>query len=646
MEKTLKKRIVYFVSNEIQLQWINKDIVLGADNYIIILEKDIAKTKRNIDSDAKILNYTNYISERNIWIDALKIANAYFFDLNHIQVDNRYMFKDILGYSNHSLLEIDSISYFSGHTERLAKVFFKVLTINAIFDQTKPEQIVLMNPTSDWERIISNIAVNRGIQIDDRRPLKDAVLRRYFEYSFELNFSLGSEKKKILIPLPLLGVGVLLKNIRSFIFKKHLRSEIKDYNILLYCINSKYLDVVVPLIKLIGQDRESNPLLLLPQSFDGISKLQNESINFQYVRDYANLSIYKDALIAYVRVLIRYIKLRFNKTIDSQLFQYDGINLSAILSKEIKKSIYLSFSSILNILLIKSVITKHNSKILFMPHFSEADVKSFVSGAHDMGIPAICMHRGAVGLTSEYGTSNGDKVLVPGFYAQKTFEQWGVPHEKVIPTGTPIFDELIKSLDNANYIQKQVREILKINSDVTIITYLTQSFGSRFDENNRAEEIRHIFSALKNIHDVYLIIKLHPTEGSTEIYDAIAKEMDLKAYTVIKNEIRLDNLLLASKIAMTKNSTTGFNALLAGCQLIILGFNQNALLDNPFVDPKISDVVNNSEDLINVVKIILESEPNVRSREDILQFIKYHFNSLDLQATQRIKDVIHEAIRS
>jgi len=645
MEETLKKRIIYFVSNEIQLQLINKEMISGADNYIIILEKDIGKTKRGIVPDAKILNYTSYVDERNTWMDALKIANVYFFDLNHAQVNNKYIFKDILGYNNHSLLEINSINYFSGHTERLAKVFFKMLTINAIFDHIKPEQVVLMSPTSDWEKIISNISVNRNIQIYDRRSLKDAVLRKYFEHSFELNFSVGSEEKKILVLLPLLTIGALVKGIKPLVSKKHPKSKMRNYNVLLYCINSKYLDVVIPLMKLIGQDQESDPLLILPQNFDGISKFQNESINIQCIEDYANPSIYRDALIAYVRVIVRFAKLRFDRTIGSQIFQYKDVDLSAILSKEIKKSIYLSFSSILHILLIKSVITKHNSKVLFMPHFSETDVKSFVIGAHDVGIPAICMHRGAVGLTSEYGTSNGDKILVPGLYSKETFEKWGVPSEKIIPTGTPIFDDIIKSLDNTDCIQEQVREILKINSDITIITYLTQSFGSRFDEDDRMEEIRFIYSALNKFQDVFLIIKLHPTEVSTEIYSNVAKEMDLNNYIVIKNEIKLDDLLLASKIAMTKNSTTGFNALLAGTRLIILGFNEDTLIDNPFADSKISDIVKNSEDLVRVIKSILEDESNVQSREDILQFIKYHFNSLDSQSTQRIKDVIYNAIR-
>jgi len=654
VKNAVKKSVIYFVSNEVQLLQINKNIFFDTDNYVVMLDKSIINKGYEVVSNAKILSYTNCIDEHNVWIDALKIANKYFFDLNHVRVGDKYLFKEILGYNNNSILEIDSLNYFSGHTERLAKVFFKVLTINTILDRIKPGKVVLMGPTSDWENIILTITTNRSIEICDRRSLKDKILSSYFEHSFEISVSIGKKRKKILLPLPLLSVGVLMKNIKGILpplcplSKRRLESKLKNVDILLYCINSKYIDVVVPLMKSISQDLEFNSMLLVPRSFDNILKLQNEFLNFQFVENYRSLKTYKNALSIYIRIIIRSLKLRFSKTINARIFDYNDIDLSFILSKEIKKSFYLSFSYILNVLLMKSVIAEHNSKILFMPHFSEPTVKAFVVGAREMQIPTICMHRGAVGLSSEYGTFDGDKILVPGFYSKGIFEKWGVPSEKIIPTGTPIFDELIKSLDNSDLIQKQVREILKIDPDVAIITYLTQSSGGHFDENNRKEELKYIFSALKEIDNVFLAIKLHPTEENTNVYCSIAEEMGLMNYIVIKNEIKLDDLLIASKVALTKNSTTGFNALLAGCRLVILGFDQNTLMDNPFVDPKISDVVKDSEDLVRSVKTVLEDESNVQSgnREHILEFIAYHFNSLDLQATQRIKDVIYDSLRS
>jgi len=641
---------IILVSNESQIKYLGR-YKKGDEKPIVITSYDHLKEKcqnQRFSCDFKIFSYKEVISSYKSWEKCLEEAKALFDDWKAIKIGGKEIFTEILGYNKISLLNIDSVRYLSGHTDIIANLLFKISIIKSIINKFKPRTIITLYPKTDWERVSRLVCDKENVKIITHDRWLDKI-KLYLEKRFlESNIKFFDKEFNIKILINILPFAVKLRNWILFlqIKEKNALCTIDRREILIFTINRKYLDVVIPLVESILKDGIFKPLVLVPMDFDAAEILMEKNIPFKCIDSYITKDIVKRVNKTYSDIVKRHNKIKKQKEFKEKMYRYHDINLEEFLSKEVEKTILLSAISIRNILLIKRIIQLHNVKVLFLPHFSENIVNSLTAGCREIGIPVVGLHRGTAGESPEYSIFEGSRLLVAGKHAREVFSKWGVEKDKIRITGLPIFDELLTKLKDKSNIEKKIRNELSINPKLHIITYLTQSRSGRFGPRERLNEIRTVYNVIKRIDDVFLIIKIHPTEGDTEVYSNVAKELGLERYAIIKNEMSLDDLLLSSKIAITKTSTTGFNALAAGCNLIVVDFHDKKFINNFFVEPGVAFTATNPEELYNNIRrILIENGEELTNRsQKVNKFLEKHFYKLDRKSTERIKQNIYELI--
>lgn len=623
---------------------------LPENSQIIVLD---SKAQEIIKSRKKDISITSLeelgIDENFYWKKALKNAKEYFDKLNNAKIGGKKIFSDILGFEGISLLDVDSIRYRSGHSERLAKVLYKVEVVDYILSSFRPKSVILLPSRSEYDQILKVVCESKGIRIieyKNRFNISELsnILKSHFLVVTPWKFPIGIPK--LVFPL-LMKLRNWLLYVGSFKIKKDTQKRpYEKGDILIFVINKKYLDIIVPLVKSIMRDNIAKPLVLVQRNFDGFEKLNKEKIPYRFLESYLTASLTKKTNSAYTNIIKKWKQIKHQKEVKDQIYDYNGICLEPVLSDMLDKTILLSGESIRNILLIQHIARLHKAKVFVTPHFSENIVKSFVYGCQKIGIITIGMFRGTPGLSSEYGLFNGDIILLAGRHARETFVKWGVNEEKINVTSFPIFDELIKKLNEKQKISQIVRKKLNIPDTMEICTYLTQSYSATFGYNEKVNEIKIIYETIKKFENLFLIIKLHPTERDTEVYVSLAQEIGLKNYRIIKDEISLDDLLISSKIAITKNSTAGFNALIAGCNLIVLGFHNKSFEGNFFVEDGVALTATTPEELFYNIKKILKNIKYPHSQDKLERFLKKHFYKLDGKSVDRIKRVIYRSLKN
>ena len=644
-------KCIILISNEDQIKYLGR-YKTGGEKPTIITLQDYLKEKcqnQRFSNHYEIFSYSEVVSGYKSWEECLKEAKEFFDGWNNIKIGEEEVFTEVLGYNNASLLDIDSVRYLSGHTEIITNLLFKISVINAIIKEPKPEIIITPYPKIDWERIVRLECHKEKVKVIGHKSWLDNI-NLYFEKRFlEARVKLFNKEFEVKIPFAILPFAVRLRSrwelFRGRMSKESSLSTCDKREILLFVINRKFLDVVIPVVESIQKDDLFKPLVLVPARFDASEILKERGIPFEYIDSYLTSGVVRESNRIYSGIVKKWNKIKKQKELKEKMYMYQDLNLEDFLLKEVEKTILLSASSIKNILLIKRIVKLHGAKVLFMPHFSENIVKSLTVGYREAGIPVIGLHRGTAGESLEYGTFSGDRLLVAGKHAKEVFNQWGIEKHKIRITGLPIFDELLSKLEDRRNVERKMRNALGINQKYHIITYLTQSQGGRFGYQERLNEIRTVYSVVKGMNDVFLIIKIHPTESDTDVYREIAEEMGLERYAILRNELPLDDLLLSSKAAITKESTTGFNALIAGCELIVVGFHDKKFSNNFFVDAGVALTATSSEELYNNIRTALtEDKEELIQSPKVNEFLEDHFYKLDCKSTERMKQNIYGLI--
>ena len=639
---------IILVSNEGQIKYLWR-YKKGGEKLTIITLQDYLKEKcqsQRFCTDFKIFSYSEVVSSYKTWGKCLKEAKEVFDSWKNIRIDGKEVFTDILGYNKVSLLGIDACRYLSAHTEVIANLLFKISVIESIIKELKPEIVVSLYPKTDWERIARLVCYRENVKIVDQNRWLEHV-KLYFEKRFlDSNIKLFTKEFNVKIPFIILPFAVKLKN---WVLFRRMASEEAGNNdrreILFFMFNRKYLDVVVPVIHSIRKDGIFKPLVLVPPTFDASEILKERNIPFDYIDSYLTRQIVTESNRIYSDIIKKYANVRKQKEFNEKMYRYQQFDLEDFLSKNVEETILLSLSSIKNILLLKRIVQLHGAKVLFMPHLAENMVNSLTAGCKEVGIPVVGLPRGTAGESAEYSIFSGDRLLVAGKHAKEVFSKWGVEKDKIRVTGLPIFDDLISKLKNKSNIERKTRNALVIDPKFHIVTYLTQSRGGRFGHQERLNEIRIVYNVIEEMDNVFLVVKIHPTENDTEVYGNVAEEIGLERYAIIRSELSLDDLLLSSEVAITKTSTSGFNALIAGCKLIVVGFHDKNFRDNFFVEAGVGLTATNSEELYNnIKKALTEDKEELIQSQKVKEFLENHFYHLDGKSAERIKQNIYQMI--
>jgi CDP-glycerol glycerophosphotransferase (TagB/SpsB family) len=219
--------------------------------------------------------------------------------------------------------------------------------------------------------------------------------------------------------------------------------------------------------------------------------------------------------------------------------------------------------------------------------------------------------------------------------------KYTVDKKNIVITGQPRFDSLFFSNSKRNKFNFKK----KFNTDDLNIIWATQTHGlNKFENEKNLFAMRDL---LNNIHNINLLIKLHPAEPQKNtIYSKL--EENFKNCIIINNKhplSNLSNLLTCSDILITKNSTIAIEACLMDMDIIIVDYLNK--LDNTYIKDGVAIGAFNQVDVKYKVKELLSNNKKRKKLSANRKMMNYQYNYLnDGKACLRISNIIKELIEN
>lgn len=232
-----------------------------------------------------------------------------------------------------------------------------------------------------------------------------------------------------------------------------------------------------------------------------------------------------------------------------------------------------------------------------------------------------------------------DESLLPDYYLSSGtfFADIKSRHHiarKVETTGLPRYDVL--SNINKIYSRTDFLKRFGINDTNRVLLWTTQSHGLSNDES--INNLIAIFSALKHLKQVSLIIKQHPEESDfhTQMIRDHAKKYNVEIKLMDKNSDIYEQLC-ACDLLITRHSTTAIEAIALDKPVIILNLSgQPDPVD--YVSCGVAAGVYEGYNLENAIKKLLQDDSELTKNRK--EYVKRRLYKIDGQATRRVVDLI------
>ena len=189
--------------------------------------------------------------------------------------------------------------------------------------------------------------------------------------------------------------------------------------------------------------------------------------------------------------------------------------------------------------------------------------------------------------------------LLQGWYEYRLLRKMGYPKRSLRVTGQPRYDFLVYA--DEIFDRNKILDQYQLPKSKKFILWTTQTHGLSQKEN--IANITAIARAMKNLKDSYhLIIKLHPGENQrAPLYRRFFGDKDF--VTIIPGYANTYELIYISEAMITKNSTTGIEAIAMNKPVLLTEFVKSVDL-SLYTDYGFGYILRDYMDLIEYLSLI------------------------------------------
>lgn len=547
-------------------------------------------------------------------------------------------------------------------------IFNHVAVIEQILEKEKPEKILIINDKSELARLVSLIADKRGISIQFIPPgiylrlllmVKRHLLmklRPYISFQWgEVKGFLGRAWIKPLIPH---SPSKSIAQRKILVTSYGIEQEMIDPS------TGKKMrgDVILsPILRELEKDKANQllflrnfPALRLPKGNYG------EGIIVKQRKSYSTAKIHQIVTNQKTILEEKWKQLAGNESFR-QSFTYQGINLWDIFEDRLKFKFFYEFPEVVKIIeLSKRIVEVEKPDAVVVASENSRDNRGLIAACHIRSIPVVALQHGMLSasdtLFSRYrcqayelqGSPTKlsiipDRLCVYGEDTKSILTQLGFPTDRVVITGQPRYDILVKA--GEIFDRKRFCATWGIDSTKPIVLIGSQPFrhvaGDR--EDYRKSFYRSVFQALSDEPWIQIVIKTHPVEEE-EWHEELTKEMGVKA-VVLRRDSDTNEALYACDVLITSYSTVAVEAMILGKPVITINLTGNPDLV-PYAQKGAAIGVYKAEDIAPAVKDALEN-PEVRKglEKGRQRYLENQLYKTDGQATRRVVNLVYKMIQ-
>lgn len=241
------------------------------------------------------------------------------------------------------------------------------------------------------------------------------------------------------------------------------------------------------------------------------------------------------------------------------------------------------------------------------------------------------------------------KIILFSENQKQQFMKKGIEEERLAVTGYFVFDKYFNS--KPLITKKEFYKKLNIPKDNKILLFTEEYLREDKEEflkvmiPKKQHIMRYIelFKTLKDIQDLYLIIKPHPSGFLGDSFvNNLKDEIGFNKFKVV-NDIDIHSLINASDFVLTRLSTTGFEAMIIKKPVIVFDTYSNTSDYNDYNEFNSVYLVSKKGDLKKVLIKVLKN-PNEKLK-NMEKFVNKHYSYVDGKSSRRVADLIEGMIR-
>jgi len=327
-------------------------------------------------------------------------------------------------------------------------------------------------------------------------------------------------------------------------------------------------------------------------------------------------------------------------------FVFEGMNYWELIREKISSLVYGDFCrfrrNVDNLHKLKDIC---GIRSIALRNYVRELEKTLVLTARGISVPTLVVQHGILAEFNGHSTIFANKIAVWGDYAVKWYRQFENDPTKITVTGNPVFDETFHYL-SAQRDYEDKREKLGLVKRKYLATLFTPGIDmlrlSSFATDDITETlIKNVLKAVKSMGDINLIVKLHPNEDEVMFKKLITPENRGFA-TVIGNIDNLDELVAASDVVITLDSTVGLMAVAANKPILAINFGKRHQLV-PYAEGNVAIDVRRQDQMTGAIEKALHDEDTKKIMSNARQgFLNNFLYKQDGQSTTRVLQLIEE----
>ena len=328
---------------------------------------------------------------------------------------------------------------------------------------------------------------------------------------------------------------------------------------------------------------------------------------------------------------------------------FDGISTYELLVDDFEE-LFNSFKAIASMAMIeaskKIIEVKKPSELVMHDEYGAIQI-SLLYAAKNMHIPSLSLQHGliyddAFAYTHNIDDFNNNKNELD-FVLPDRMCVWSersknalINSAKFYPdsisvTGDPKTDDLdtVKHLEDQKKLDK-----FKIPDDKKMILFATENLPNLKERELVANTVLKAMSELK---EFFLVIKLHPNEFDSSLYQKIANELNMKSYLILK-DVNIYEIIHSSDLVIISYSTVGLEAMRMSKTVISLNLmdlhNESVIIKN-----NLAVEIKNKNELITAI-IECAKNPNIVKIEKSKNFAEQEIGKITGNAVEKITQEI------
>lgn len=413
--------------------------------------------------------------------------------------------------------------------------------------------------------------------------------------------------------------------------------------VLFLSIVQRFTDIILPVMREL-QRRDEYRVLVLDRRFStGRSKVQEAEIPHRLLEGYEDRVVRRHVRRAARVFRRRWALLRRDKMAMAS-FRWRNLPLWDVVRRRLRDNFFVGFPELVQIVeTARSAFAAERPEIVVVTDERPSFQRAFVEAANSLRIPTLNIQNALIVEYPLGSPISTRKMAVDGDYFKEVLVKMGNDPQKIIVTGQPRFDPLVRA--DRRFQRATIMRCLGLDPRKKVVTLFPEPLVTNVREADNDQFIRATFMAVRDLPDVQVVTKLHPIDFDFARPRRIALEAGLNDVEIVK-DVDLWELLSISDVALVTTSTVGHEAIAMGRPLIQVPISTTEPCYVPYAEFGAALEVSDIAVLGKTIEKALRDPVTLRRLEEgRANYATHCAHGLDGRASERVADLIDQMIR-